>query len=487
MTAQEEPQDLPGARILRAGRKTVLIGPDLDLQDFHRGIPVRPFERHRLQRHGGQRFRQAPARPVRQALLRTRLGEGDDAPGAHVLHDLRRAAPVKRRPQGEDIVKNRAERIDVGAFIHHLHFAIRLLGRHVLRCAHHRPGKGRADRGGLRFRGMLGVRVREGRRFQLAGPMLFPAEQLGQAPVHDQRFAILAEHDICRLQVAMDHPFGVGESQGVADLLKNREQRAQGPLANRVRILGAEQLEHPLQRNAPHQLHRVKRFSVRVDAQLMHGDDIRMLELRGDLRLLAKAIVRGGLRVIEHQLHRHLPLQRGFVRALDHAHAAAGHRARDDVVAPMVHLRIRGAAHFHLARVRDRVRDEIEHEVRFADPDPLVGLQDRRALDLFVIHERPAARSQIFDFPFGIAQDQPGMPFRDAFGGKANFGVRPVSDEIGSRGQRLRVERFVAQKDRNLRLGSRHERCVSPFGAEGQGESVGERLRRSARESQLLR
>ena len=40
----------------------------------------------------------------------------------------------------------------------------------------------------------------------------------GDAPVHDRDFAVLADHDVLRLDVAVDHVAVVGEADGVADL-----------------------------------------------------------------------------------------------------------------------------------------------------------------------------------------------------------------------------------------------------------------------------
>ena len=58
-------------------------------------------------------------------------------------------------------------------------------------------------------------------------------EHLGQAPVHDVDLAEIADHDVGRLQIAMDHAARMGVGQGVADVDEDVQQPAQ-----RVFLLG---------------------------------------------------------------------------------------------------------------------------------------------------------------------------------------------------------------------------------------------------------
>ncbi len=51
--------------------------------------------------------------------------------------------------------------------------------------------------------------------------------QLGQAPVDDQRLAVLAEHDVARLEVAVQHAAAVGVVDRVADVEEPAEQLPQ--------------------------------------------------------------------------------------------------------------------------------------------------------------------------------------------------------------------------------------------------------------------
>ena len=61
------------------------------------------------------------------------------------------------------------------------------------------------------------------------------AEDLGQPPVHDLDLAEGADHDVGRLQVAVDDAVGVGVADRLADLLEHRQQPA--AVVRRVRPL----------------------------------------------------------------------------------------------------------------------------------------------------------------------------------------------------------------------------------------------------------
>gem|GEM_PF-4482665 len=66
------------------------------------------------------------------------------------------------------------------------------------------------------------------------------AKQLGNAPVHDQDLTELADHDVLRLQVAVDDVAGVREGQRVADFAKDGEQTIQRVVLQRVLLLLAQ-------------------------------------------------------------------------------------------------------------------------------------------------------------------------------------------------------------------------------------------------------
>ena len=136
-----------------------------------------------------------------------------------------------------------------------------------------------------------------------------------------------SEHDVLRLEVAVDHALAVGEGDGVAHFLENGEQRGQRIFLHRLRHAFGEQFEHFAQRDAAHHFHGVKGLAVFIDAQLVDGDDVRVLELAGDLGLgdEAREIIRAG--AIEHHLHGHAALDGRLLGIEDRAHAAL----RDDL------------------------------------------------------------------------------------------------------------------------------------------------------------
>ena len=105
-------------------------------------------------------------------------------------------------------------------------------------------------------------------------------EHLGEAPVHDLDLAEAADHDVRRLQVAVDHALRVGVGDRLADLLEDGEE------PRPVLVGASSRRQERRQRAAPHQLHRDEQPAVGQPAQLVDRHDARVLELPADLRLL---------------------------------------------------------------------------------------------------------------------------------------------------------------------------------------------------------
>ena len=82
-----------------------------------------------------------------------------------------------------------------------------------------------------------------------------PADGLGQPPVDHQRLAVLAQDDVGRLDVAMDHAAGVGVIDGVADVEEAAEQLAQFQRAAAgvvlQRVVAVEVLDRLLEASLP--------------------------------------------------------------------------------------------------------------------------------------------------------------------------------------------------------------------------------------------
>ena len=104
------------------------------------------------------------------------------------VHDDIGVRPLKGNGPRHHLVQHGAEAVDVGALVAAL--ALDLLRRHVVRRAHHR---------------------RKARKRQPTQP-----RRLGDAEVHDAQRAVVAEHHVLRLQVAVDHVLLVHVVQRVA-------------------------------------------------------------------------------------------------------------------------------------------------------------------------------------------------------------------------------------------------------------------------------
>ena len=199
-----------------------------------------------------------------------------------------------RRAPGDDAVQRRAEPIDVGAPVERHDAADRLLGRHE--------------------RGRAGDRVRA-RRVAL--------ELARQAEVHDvgvlAAVAALFDHDVRRLQVAVDEAEPVRRVNGIGDVVHDRDL-----LLQRQRRRGARQ------RAPVDELHADVRAAGDL-ADLVHLADVRVLDARLRTRFVQKA--RHLLRILgrEH-LDGDVASEARVVGAIDAA-GSAGAEERLDLIA----------------------------------------------------------------------------------------------------------------------------------------------------------
>ena len=145
-------------------------------------------------------------------------------------------------------------------------------------------------------------------------------QHLGQPPVHDLHLAEAADHDVGRLQVAVDDVVGVGVRHRLADLLEDRHE----PAAVGRRVGPAfEQLVEGL---ALDQLHGQERPAVGQRAEVVNRRDGGVLQLAGDAGLVGEAAGRpgfGAVLLLQH-LDGDFAAEGGVGGAVDDAHAAAG-------------------------------------------------------------------------------------------------------------------------------------------------------------------
>ena len=149
-------------------------------------------------------------------------------------------------------------------------------------------------------------------------------QHLGQAPVHDLHLAERPDHDVGRLQVAVDHALGVGVRQRLATC-KAIAQEAR-PVRRRVGALGQQRR----QGLALDQLHG-EEGPVAEAADVVDGHDAGVLQLPADLRLLEEPPRHLGPVgvLLQQHLDRQVAAQVHVAAAQHRAHAAAGDLAEE--------------------------------------------------------------------------------------------------------------------------------------------------------------
>jgi hypothetical protein len=218
---------------------------------------------------------------------------------AHVLVGHRHGRVADEgRPHGQQLVEQAAGAVQVGARVDLL--ALGLLGRQVLR--------GADDRGGLRH-GHAGV-----------------AHRTGDAEVHDLDLAGAGQHDVGRLDVAVDDARPVA----VLQRLEDADGHLHGPLGQQL-APGVQQLA---QGRAVDVLHHDVRDRDAVDvvlAGVVHGDDRGVVERGGRLGLPAETGLEGRIagKVHPQRLHGDRTAQAGVMGEVHLGHATtAEHRAQ---------------------------------------------------------------------------------------------------------------------------------------------------------------
>lgn len=196
----------------------------------------------------------------------------------------------ERDVAAEQFVQQYAECVQVGVRADGA--AHGLLGRHV---------GGRAD-GGAGVGEAGGVGVHDG----------------GDAEVEDRDGAVLLDHDVARLEVAVDDRHGVHGAEDGAQLGGDRD----GPLPG-VRIVLGEVVGEV---GAVHVLHDEEQL-LALAARVVHRDQAGVVDLRGDAALAHEPAaqfvgLRPGDLVGAQQLHRHAPVQAPVVGRPDLSHAA---------------------------------------------------------------------------------------------------------------------------------------------------------------------
>ena len=239
----------------------------------------------------------------------------------HPLEQFAGGVPLVRRLARQQVVECGTQTVNVGARPQRPEVARGLLRAHVGRGPERAAGQGLGATAGRRRHQRPLPRAR-----------LRPARCLCQAPVNDQRLTMLADDDVARLDVAVEHAAAVRVFDRVAHIHKAPEQPAQfqptPALILLKRFVAVKAIDRFLERIATDKPHGVKRAAVGVGSQAIYGNDAGMLEAAGDLGLgqeplPARCVV--GV-VVEYLLERHLAVKLGVERDKDGSQASAGMR-----------------------------------------------------------------------------------------------------------------------------------------------------------------
>ena len=138
---------------------------------------------------------------------------------------------------------------------------------------------------------------------------------LGQTEVCKLHHPVSGDHDVLRLDVAVDDPTAVRVSQGVADLGRDLE----GPWNVQLFV----KLENLFQVFSVHVLHDEVKDAL-VFANIIDVDDVSVVELRRGARFLDEAADERGVagKVLGKDLYCHGPPQVELLCLVDHSHAA---------------------------------------------------------------------------------------------------------------------------------------------------------------------
>lgn len=196
----------------------------------------------------------------------------------------------ERRSPRHQRVEGRAERVDVGG--------------------HRRCVPVQQLRGGVAER-----------RGDHAGGRLVPTGDPGDAEVDQQRVAVAADHDVGRLDVAVQDPLGVGGVQ--------RPGQRHAELCGRPRVIGHAGAQGVHQAAAGQERHQQVRPPVRGGAGVQHrGDGGVLAELAHRPHLALEPLQRGLVGDAVEHLDRHRPVERRLVGAVHDREPATAHLDR---------------------------------------------------------------------------------------------------------------------------------------------------------------
>ena len=224
------------------------------------------------------------------------------------VHRLHRGGSIEGTLARDELVKNDAEGELVAAKIAHV--GARLLGRHVVDRAEDRAGRA------VRHRH---IRVADG------------VGQFGQPEVEDLHEAVGSDHHVLRLQIAMNDAAVVRRRQSLRHFGHQPHNLLERKVAFRRQVAQIASFD---------QLHDDEGDLVDA-ADVVDGDDVRMVELRRGARLLLEAAktLDAGRRILRQDFQRDVAIEFRVARLEDLTHPPRT-KPRDDYVRPEAEPRL---------------------------------------------------------------------------------------------------------------------------------------------------
>ena len=297
--------------------------------------PPRDREGRRRRRYAGRRLRHEVLRRVRARRLARHCARERFAGGAHGLEALRRIASASAREPlvergrqiGHDVGRSRLRRVDGQRDRPHGHTLERShAGERFEREDAQRPDvRTRID---LLAEDLLRAHVvgrseeLTRRRRERRASLVLRGTEVEELHERLSSFHV-AEEDVLRLEVAMDHLHAMRSRERLRELrdddrdLGGRHSAVRGQV--RAEVMALEQLHHDVC------------DAVLGDARVEHLYDVRALHRRGDRGLACEAsgTVDIGGELLRHQLHDHVRLEHEMLGDPHRSHAALSERAHE--------------------------------------------------------------------------------------------------------------------------------------------------------------
>ncbi len=216
--------------------------------------------------------------------------------------------------------------------------------------------------------------------------LLAACHNLGHAPVHDLHFAKAPNHDVGRLEVAVNDAARVRKGDAFAQLQEHLEQTRQRPLPQHVLVTGAQLGKDLVEAPALHQLHGEVQVALAVDADFVDGHNVGVFKLARNLGFFQEALneVAPAYQFLAKHLQCHTAPEIGILNFEHLAHAAARNFTDHHVaLAPLLRLprqltegrcalgtagNIHASPDLHLgAQLRDRHFRRINERTRLLD------------------------------------------------------------------------------------------------------------------------